>query len=74
MISESNPVFVKIDKYKEILAIVEVINKKTIGVKQILSELRELKNKEEEEINNWSKNIDEITSKLEAMQEELIKG
>jgi hypothetical protein len=74
MISESNPVFVKIDKYKEILAIVEVINKKTIGVKQILSELRELKNKEEDEINNWSKNIDEITSKLEAMQEELIKG
>jgi hypothetical protein len=74
MINESNPVFVKIDKYKEILAIVEVINKKTIGVKQLLSELRELKNREEEELNSWSKNIDEITYKLQAMQDELIKG
>lgn len=73
MISESNPVFVKIDKYKEILDIVEVINKKIVNVKQLLSELEELKNKEEEEIMNWEKNLDEITHKIESIQEELTK-
>lgn len=73
MISESNPVFVKIDKYKEILDIVEVINKKIVNVKQLLSELEELKNKEEEEIMNWEKNLDEITNKIESIQEELTK-
>ncbi|MBN2052332.1 hypothetical protein JW756_02410 [Candidatus Woesearchaeota archaeon] len=74
MISESNPVFVKIDKYKEILSIVEVINKKVNGVKQLLSELEELKSKEEEEIASWEKNLDEITHKIDSMQEELTKG
>ncbi len=71
MISESNPVFVKIDKYKDILNIVEVINKKVTGVKQLLSELEELKNKEADEINSWKSNLDQITHKLESMQEEL---
>ena len=49
MIGDSNPVFVKIDKYKEIMDIVEVINKKVFNVKRLLSELEELKGKEEEE-------------------------
>jgi Skp family chaperone for outer membrane proteins len=71
MMSESNPVFVKIDKYKDILNIVEVINKKVTGVKQLLAELEEIKNKEAEEITSWKNNLDQITHKLETMQEEL---
>jgi hypothetical protein len=74
MINESNPVFVKIDKYKDILNIVEVVNKKVTGVKQLLAELEELKDKETEELNNWKNNLDQITHKLETMQEELTRG
>ena len=73
MISESNPVFVKIDKYKEILSIVEVINKKVVSVKQLLADLEQLRIREEEEVRLWEKNMDEITSKLGSMQEELTK-
>ena len=69
--NESNPVFVKIDKYKEILDIVEIINKKIVNVKQLLSQLEELKNKEEEEIMSWEKNMDEIAQKIESLQEEM---
>jgi len=74
MMNESNPVFVKIDKYKDILNIVEVVNKKVIGVKQLLAELEDLKDKEAEELNNWKNNLDQITHKLETMQEELTRG
>jgi len=74
MMNESNPVFVKIDKYKDILNIVEVVNKKVIGVKQLLAELEDLKDKEAEELNNWKNNLDQITHKLEVMQEELTRG
>lgn len=74
MIKESNPVFVKIGKYNEILEIVEVINKKVANVKQLLSELEDLKNKEENEIMSWEKSMDEITHKLESMHEELSRG
>ncbi|HJX06106.1 MAG TPA: hypothetical protein VJ461_05325 [Candidatus Nanoarchaeia archaeon] len=71
MISESKPIFVKIDKYKEIIEIVEVINKKVAGVKKLLAEFEELRTKEEEELTNWEKNLDEITHKIESMKEEL---
>jgi hypothetical protein len=71
MISEANPVFVKIDKYKEILQIVEVINRKVVNVKKLLSELESLKNREETEIMNWEKDLDEISGKIEALHEEL---
>ena len=71
MINDSNPVFVKIDKYKDILNIVDVINKKITGVRQILGELEEIKDKEAEEIVYWKNNLDQITHKLESMQEEL---
>jgi hypothetical protein len=74
MISESNPVFVRIDKYKDILSIVDVINKKIISVKQLLGELEELRTKEEEEVTTWEKNMEEIARKIESMQEELTKG
>ncbi len=71
MINESKPIFVKIDKYKEIIEIVEVINKKVAGVKKLLAEFEELRTKEEEELTNWEKNLDEITHKIESMKEEL---
>ena len=71
MICESNPVFVKIDKYKEILNVVEVINKKVLNVKKLLSELEGLRGREEEELMNWEKNMDEITHKIESLKEEL---
>lgn len=73
MISESNPVFVKIDKYREILNIVEVLDKKAANVKKLLSDLEEIKDKEEEEIMSWEKNMDEITDRIESLHEELTK-
>lgn len=68
---DPNPVFVKIEKYKEILDIVEVLNKKVINVKNLLSDLEALKNQEEEEIMNWEKDLDEITHKVDSLREEL---
>ena len=72
--NDFNPVFVKIEKYKEILDVAEVINKKIIGVKQLLAELEDLKDKESDELSSWKNNLDEITRKLEEMQEELTQG
>jgi chromosome segregation ATPase len=71
MISDSNPVFVKIDKYKEILDIIEVVDKKITNVRQIISDLNELKAKEEEEIMTWEKNVEEISHKIGSIKDEL---
>ena len=66
-----NQMFVKLDKYKEVFEIIEVIDKKITHVKQILSEVDELKKKEDEEIINWEKSIDEVNHKIELIKEDL---
>jgi hypothetical protein len=66
-----NQMFVKLDKYKEVFEIIEVIDKKITHVKQILSEVDELKKKEDEEIINWEKSIDEVSHKIELIKEDL---
>jgi hypothetical protein len=71
MISDSNPVFVKIEKYKEIIELISVIDKKIAGAKDLLMELEELKQKEDEEIATWQKNIEEINHKMDNIKEQL---
>jgi hypothetical protein len=63
--------FVKLDKYKEVFDIIQVIDKKITNVKQLLSDLDELKRKEDDEIMNWEKNVDEINHKIELIKDEL---
>ncbi len=64
MISESKPIYVNIDKYKEIMEIMEVVDKKIISAKQLLSELEDLKRKEDEEIAKWEGSLEEIDHKV----------
>jgi hypothetical protein len=71
MISDSNPVFVKIEKYKEIIEIINVIDKRIAGAKELLTELEELKQKEDEEIATWQRNIDEIDHKMDSIKDQL---
>lgn len=68
---ESNPVFVKVEKYKEIMDIINVIDKKIGNVKQILTDLDELKSREDDEIASWQKNIEDVGHKLDSLKEEL---
>ena len=69
-----NQMFVKLDKYKEVFEIIEVIDKKINNVKQILSDVEELKRKEDEEIINWEKSIEEVSHKIGLIKEELGQG
>ncbi len=66
-----NQMFVKLDKYKEVFEIIEVIDKKIAHVRDILSEVDELKKKEDEEIINWEKSIDEVNHKISLIKEDL---
>ena len=65
MDSEKNvPVFVKINDYKEILDIVDVMKQKLSDTKKSISKINELKEQENQEIEQWEKNVAEITKRL----------
>jgi hypothetical protein len=69
--TSSKPIFVKIDKHKELIEIMEVIDKKVDSAKKMLAELEELKRREDEEIGKWNTSLEEIEHKIGNMKEEL---
>jgi uncharacterized Rmd1/YagE family protein len=58
------PVFVKINEYKEILDIVDVLKQKLKETRQSLQILKELKSQEDKELAEWEKNVTEISKRL----------
>lgn len=58
------PVFVKINEYKEILDIVDVMKQKIKESNNTLEKIKAVKTEEDREIKDWEKNLDEITKRL----------
>ena len=71
MINESNPVFVKIDRYKEVLELISVIDKKIAGAKHIIAELESLKQKEDEQVAGWQRSLEEIDHKMSIIKDHI---
>ena len=69
----SIPVFVKIEEYKEILDILDVIRHKVDMAKNTLSKISELKDEEDQKIETWSKNIDEVEKKIDFIDRTLFE-
>ena len=61
---ENAPIFVKIDEYKEIMQVVDVINEKIGGIKTTLTELSDIKTKEDEQIKDWNKRLASVSEKM----------
>ncbi len=68
------PVFVKIDEYKEILDIIDVIKEKTAKAKETIGKINELKSEEDKEIELWSKNLDVITKNIADINKTLFES
>jgi predicted nucleic acid-binding Zn-ribbon protein len=61
---ENAPVFVRIEDYKQMLDVIEMIKKNLAQAKQMLAELNQLKEQEASEIQSWSGELDRIESKI----------
>lgn len=64
MDTEFAPVFVKIKDYNDVLAIVKILRKKITGAKDTLQRLHNLRDEENQELLEWSKNLEDITEKI----------
>ncbi len=61
---ENTPVFVKVEEYKEVLDVLDVVKAKLKEARQTLAQINSLKEEEDRELASWSGNIDEIESRL----------
>ena len=58
------PVFVKIDDYKDVLDVLDLIKDRLGEAKRTLADINELKNDEDSELELWSSTLNDIEKKL----------
>ena len=58
------PVFVKIEEYKDVLDIMNMIKHKIEEAKETLGKINELKNEEDAELELWHTGIEEVERKI----------
>ncbi len=54
----------KIDKYRQVLDVVDVLKKQVDDIRSTLQQIKRLKTQEEEEIRIWEANISEVEKKI----------
>lgn len=73
MSNRDMPIFVKIDDYKEVFDVLELIKTKLAQAKNTLEKIDELKEQEDAEIDLWKGNIDEIEERINSIDESLLE-
>ena len=61
---EEMPVYVRIDEYKDVLDIMNMIRNKIDNAKEILNKINELKNEEDAELELWHTGLEEVERKI----------
>ncbi|MBW2998620.1 hypothetical protein KY321_03705 [Candidatus Woesearchaeota archaeon] len=67
------PVFIKIDKYEDVLDLMNIVRDKVEKAKEVLIKIDDLKRKEDEKINQWKNNILDVESKLQNLNNNLFE-
>ena len=62
--SKGMPVFVRVEEYKDVLDIVNMIKNKIEDAKETLGKINELKNEEDAELELWHTGLEEVERKI----------
>lgn len=62
--NKETPIFVKVDKYEDVLQTVNTIKSKVNEIKVTLGKINDLRNNEDAELESWQATIDDIEKKI----------
>ena len=62
---EKMPVFVKVDEYDDVLALMKTIRHKLDEAKETLLKIHDLKNVEDHQLEQWQNTLEELEKKVE---------
>ena len=65
------PVFIKIDEYKDILDIIELLKLKVSQAQKTLEKIHSLKSQEDAELSSWQAGLGEIEHKIAEIDDSL---
>lgn len=67
------PVFVKIEDYKDVLDVMNMIRNKVDDAKETLKKINELKNKEDAELELWHTTLEDVERKIDFVDKTLFE-
>ncbi len=74
MMDTERPIFIKVEKYEDIVNAVEVIRKKINEAKSTLAKINDMKTTEESELDKWSRDLTDVESKIDVIEGMLSEG
>jgi hypothetical protein len=73
-VSDKRPLFVKLEKFKEARESLIKVSEKLDQMDELLKMIKDLKNKEDEEITSWEKDIDSIKARILFINKEIFEN
>jgi len=73
MASEEQPLFVKIEKYKDAIKTINQLKEKLDDAERLLDELNSIKEQEERELRSWHQDLEDIKQKLMLVDQKLFE-
>ncbi|MEM4239726.1 MAG: hypothetical protein QXM31_01295 [Candidatus Woesearchaeota archaeon] len=67
------PVFVKVEEYKSILDLLDTVRRKLDQARALLAKVNELKQLEDQQIEAWAKDIDDVDERLSSISKSLLE-
>jgi len=71
--NERMPVFVKIDDYKDVLDVIELIRSKIAQAHSTIQKINGLKSEENAELDMWKANLNDIEQKISKIDNSLLE-
>ncbi len=68
---ERAPVFVRVEEYKAIRELMDNIHGRLMQAKALLARVNELKQQEDAQIENWSRDIEDVEERLSSVDKSL---
>lgn len=62
---ENIPIYVKVDKYKEVVDVLNAINAKLQAIDKTIERVNQLKSQEDLQLQSWSENLTDIKGRLD---------
>jgi hypothetical protein len=66
---ENVPIYVKVDRYRELLAVLQKVEAKLASTGKMLDDIQQLKNQEDAELKRWGDNLADIKQRLDTIRE-----
>ena len=74
MTKQAQPLFIKLETFEKAISSFNEIKLKVSEIESLLRNIREIKNKEDKELNEWEREIGQIKSQLDQINQEIFEN